>query len=116
MNGLNRGMEYIANRFNSAKDTKQSIITAANSYDYIKKRIKEIEEKTLKEIKNEKQIEKIHFDPNEIEPIVLKNKEDKIVSNDKFKEKLKIRQQKQLENEGKIVTIKSKEKDEREIG
>ncbi len=74
MKGLNRGMEYIANGINGARDTRQAIITSANSYDYIMKRIKEIEKNTWKEIKNHKP-EEIHFDPNEIEPIVLKSKD-----------------------------------------
>ena len=73
MSGFYRTMEYLAIKMNTAKDTKQSIITAANSYAYIQKKVKEIGNKTLKEVEKQKP-ETIHFNPNEIEPIVLKNK------------------------------------------
>ena len=63
MSGLNRSIEYLSSKFNNAKDTKQSIITAANSYDCIKKNIKE------------EKIENIKFDPLEIETIVFKDRE-----------------------------------------
>ena len=72
MSGLNRSIEYLSLKFNNAKDTKQSIITAANSYEHIKRKIKEIEEKAKREITDEK-TENIKFDPLEIEPIVFKN-------------------------------------------
>ena len=104
MSGFYRSMEYISSKMNAAKDTKQSIITAANSYEYITSKIREIEENAMKEIKSEK-TEEIYFDPNEIEPIVLKNREDKI---DGFKEKLKVNQQKQMEDKEKIVQIEQK--------
>ena len=74
MSGLNRSIEYLSSKFNNAKDTKQSIITAANSYDCIKKKIKEIEENAKRNIKEEK-IENIKFDPLEIETIVFKDRE-----------------------------------------
>lgn len=74
MSGFYRGMEYLSIKMNSAKDTKQSIITAANSYDYIRKKVKEIEENSLKEIKEQKP-EMLHFNPNEVERIVLQNKD-----------------------------------------
>lgn len=74
MSGFYRGMEYLANKMNAAKDTKQSIITAANSYDYIQKKVKEIEEKAKLNI-SKQEPETIHFDPSEIEPIVLQNRE-----------------------------------------
>lgn len=105
MSGFYRSIEYLANGFNNAIDTKQSIITAANSYEYIKKKIREIEEKALQDMENEK-IEKFQFDPNEVETIVLKDKTN-------FKENLKIEPQKSLGNEEKIVPVKPKEKDER---
>ena len=72
MSGFYRSIEYIATKINNSKDTKQSIITAANSYEHIKRKIKEMEEKSWKDIYKQKP-EEIHFDPNEIEPIVLKN-------------------------------------------
>lgn len=74
MNGLSRSIDYIQNEINNAKDTKQAIINCANSYEYIKKKIKELEKNTVEEMKNQK-FENLDFDPNEIEPIVLKRKE-----------------------------------------
>ncbi len=76
MNGFYRGMEYLAKEMNGAKDTKQSIITAANSYVSIKNKIKEMEENAKKAVEEQKP-ETIHFDPAEIEPIVLKNRENR---------------------------------------
>lgn len=75
MSGFYRSLEYIMTKMNQARDTKQSIITAANSSEYIIKKMKEIEEKAKIEIKEEK-IENLHFEPNEIEPIVLKDREE----------------------------------------
>lgn len=72
MRGFYRTLEYVAIKMNNAADTKQSIITAANSYECIMKKVKEIEENALNAIGKEK-IENLEFDPNEIQPIVLKN-------------------------------------------
>ena len=74
MSGFYRGMEYLANKMNAAQDTKQSIITAVNSYEYIQKKIKEMEQMARTSVQEQK-AETIHFDPNEIEPIVLQNRE-----------------------------------------
>lgn len=71
MSGFYRSIEYIGNGINNARDTKQAIITAANSYEHIKKKVKEIEEQAWKKVEKQK-MEEIHFDPNEIERIVLK--------------------------------------------
>ena len=71
MSGFYRSIEYIGNGINSARDTKQAIITAVNSYESIRKKVKELEEQAWKKVEKQK-IEEIHFDPNEIEPIVLK--------------------------------------------
>lgn len=74
MAGFYRSMEYIANQANGARDTKQSIINASNSYEYVKSRIRKRDEAQIQD-KKTKSNEKIQFNPNEIEPIVLKNRE-----------------------------------------
>ena len=73
--GFYQGLEYIGTKINRASTTKQSIITAANSYEYIKQKIKEIEENTKDEMENVKP-QNFKFNPNEVEPIVLKKKEE----------------------------------------
>lgn len=110
-------MYYLSKEFNNVINTKQSIITAANSYKIIKETIKEMEEKAWKEV-NSKKTTEFHFDPNEIEPIVLKTKENKIIANDKFKEKLKVKEIEKLEDKKKIIPIKKKEQytEEKVIG
>lgn len=71
--GFYRSLEYIMTKMNQARDTKQSIITAVNSSEYIMEKIKRIEEKAWTEEKEQK-VENLHFEPNEIEPIILKSK------------------------------------------
>lgn len=75
--GFYHSLDYIMNKMNQARDTKQSIITAVNSSEYIMEKIKRIEEKAWTEIKEEKEekVENLHFEPNEIEPIMLKNED-----------------------------------------
>lgn len=76
MSSFYRSLEYIGIKINRAINTKQSIITAANSYEYIMKKVKEIEENSLKKIEEEK-VQNMHFEPNEIEPIILKSEDEK---------------------------------------
>jgi len=72
MSAFYPSIDYVANGINRARDTKQSIISAVNSYEYIQKKIREFEEKTVKNIQNKK-TEQVHFDPSEIEPIVFRD-------------------------------------------
>lgn len=72
MNGFYPVIEYISNGINRARDTKQSIIAAVNSYEHIQKRRNEIEQEKLNKAQNQKQ-EKIYFDPAEVEPIVFRD-------------------------------------------
>lgn len=72
--GFYRSLEYIMTKMNQARDTKQSIITTVNSSEYIMEKIKRIEEKAWTEEKEQK-VENLHFEPNEIEPIILKSKD-----------------------------------------
>lgn len=72
MSGFYRTLEYVAIKMNNAANTKQSIITAANSYEFIMQKVKEIEENSLNGVGKEKN-ENLEFDPNEIQAIVLKN-------------------------------------------
>lgn len=71
MSGLIRSLEYMSSQFNRAPDTKQSIICAANSTEYIKKMVEKVESKAKES--NEEKVENIHFEPEEIETIVLRN-------------------------------------------
>lgn len=72
--GFYHPLEYIMTKMNQARDTKQSIIAAVNSSEYIMEKIKKIEEKAWTEVREER-VENLHFEPNEIEPIMLKNEE-----------------------------------------
>lgn len=72
--GFYHSLDYIMNKMNQARDTKQSIITAVNSSEYIMEKIKRIEEKAWTEEKEQK-VENLHFEPNEIEPIILKDED-----------------------------------------
>lgn len=78
-NGFYQGLEYIGTRINRASTTKQSIITAANTYENVMQKIKEIEieKDSQKEIKDEEPKDfNTYFNPSEVEPIVLKKKEE----------------------------------------
>lgn len=70
--GLMPGIDYISNTINRAKDTKQSVIGAVNSYENLQKRMKEKEEKA-REDSQTKTPEEVYFDPTEIEPIVFRD-------------------------------------------
>lgn len=72
MSGFYPVLEYLTNGINRARDTKQAIISAVDSYENIKRRTKEIEEEKIKNGKYQKQ-EEVYFDPAEIEPIVLRD-------------------------------------------
>ena len=115
MSGLIQATEFLKKGINKSKDTKNAIIFMAESDEMISRKIKQIAKKEMEEVINKKP-EKLYFDPKEIEPIVLKNRENKVVPNNKFKEKLKIRQQKKLEEEGKIVQMEPRKNKERDIG
>ena len=70
--GLYPAIDYLKDGTNRAMNTKGSIIFIGEADATINKKIKEIEEKAWKKIMD-KRPEEIHFDPSEIEPIVLKN-------------------------------------------
>lgn len=75
-NGLTPGIDYISNTINHAKDTKQSVILAVNSYENLQNRMREMEEKA-KENSHTKTPEEIYFDPTEIEPIVFRDERER---------------------------------------
>lgn len=72
MSGFYPTIEFLTNGINRARDTKQAIISAVNSYESIQKRRKEIEEEKLKNGQNQER-EEVYFDPEEIEPIVFRD-------------------------------------------
>lgn len=72
MSGFYPTIEYVANGINRARDTKQSIISAVNSYEHIQNKMKTIEEEKRNRGQNQEQ-EEIYFDPAEIEPIVFRD-------------------------------------------
>lgn len=74
MSDFYRSIEYIATKMNKAKDTKQSIINAASSYEHVQNKVEELEQKAWMGLFNQEPVQKLDFNPNEIESIVLKNK------------------------------------------
>ena len=73
MSDLRPSISYLANGFNNAKNSRNAVIYAVESENKIKQRIKIMEENAWKEVN--KTIPKFKFDPNEIEPIILRMKE-----------------------------------------
>lgn len=67
-------LEYMTEKTNKAVDTRQAIIYMVETDEKIQKKLKEIEKNTWKEILKQTP-EKFNFNPNDIEPIILKNKD-----------------------------------------
>lgn len=73
MSDLRPSISYLANGFNKKQSSRNAVIYAVESESKIKQKIKIMEENAWKEVN--KTIPKFKFDPNEIEPIILRMKE-----------------------------------------
>ena len=73
MSDLRPSISYLANGFNKTQNSRNAVIYAVESESKIKQKIKIMEENAWKEVN--KTIPKFKFDPNEIEPIILRMKE-----------------------------------------
>ncbi len=73
MSDLRPSISYLANGFNKIQDSRNAVIYAVDSEIQIKHGIEKKKEKELRE-KN-KINSKFEFNPNEIEPIILRMKE-----------------------------------------
>ena len=67
-------LEYMTEKTNKAVDTRQAIIYMVETDEKIQKKLKELEKNTWKESLKQT-TEKFNFNPNDIEPIILKNKD-----------------------------------------
>lgn len=66
-------IDYIKDKINKAQDEKQAIIYMVETDEKIQRKLKEIEKNAWKETLKQKP-EKFTFNPNDIEPIVFKDK------------------------------------------
>lgn len=73
MSDLRPSISYLANGFNKTQSSRNAVIYVVESESKIKQKIKIMEENAWKEVN--KTIPKFKFDPNEIEPIILRMKE-----------------------------------------
>ena len=73
MSDLRPSISYLANGFNKTQDSRNAVIYAVDSETKIQHGIEKKKEKELRE-KN-KITSKFEFNPNEIEPIILRMKE-----------------------------------------
>lgn len=73
MSDLRPSISYLANGFNKTQSSRNAVIYAVESESKIKQKIKIMEQNAWKEVN--KTIPKFEFDPNEIEPIILRMKE-----------------------------------------
>lgn len=72
MSNLRPSIEYLAKEFNKMQNNRDSIIFAVESEKQIKEKVKEMEEKTKADI--DKILPNFEFNPKEIQPIVLNNR------------------------------------------
>ena len=73
MSDLRPSISYLANGFNKTQNNRNAVIYAVESESKIKQKIKIMEQNAWKEVN--KTTPKFEFDPNEIEPIILRMKE-----------------------------------------
>lgn len=73
MNDLRPSISYLANGFNKVKNSRIAVIYAVDSEIKVQQGIKNKKEKDMLEANKTSQTFK--FDPNEIEPIILKRRE-----------------------------------------
>lgn len=69
-----RSLEYAAEKTNKAVDTRQAIIYMVETDEKIQRKLKSLEKNSWKQSLEQKP-EKFKFNPNDIEPIILKNKD-----------------------------------------